>query len=125
MFPSHDRQLLINISEDLVKPNSHESWFGEQGYYRVNERLQEQPDTRYFIFTDTGFQSEFTVFKALTSDIAEVHLIQLHRPNHDFSNDSREYVEDKWDDTHLIYNDLTLASLKVNIHALLNYGLNL
>lgn len=84
------RQLLINISEKLIKPSFNKVWFAEQCAVKVGSIKDDKP----IVITDSGFQYEFDHFKERLKDFADVRLIQVRRDGCNFDNDSREYVID-------------------------------
>lgn len=80
------RQALIHVSENVIKPRYGKEFFG----LKAVEHLQVY-DGEYgnFVFSDGGFPEEC---ECLVKHGYEVHIIQLHHPDFDFSKDSRNYV---------------------------------
>ena len=77
------RQFMIWISEDVIKPQ-----FGEQYFGRImaeNVRDSQVP----IIVTDGGFPEEV---KPLVSDGIQVNICRLHRTGYTFDGDSRNYL---------------------------------
>jgi len=96
------RKLLIGISEDLIKPQFGDTYFGKVAVTKVLQRIEALTDTEWqcpnnaLVFTDSGFQAEYDVFKqAMDKHHIPTQLIQIHRPEKSFDGDSREYVYDK------------------------------
>lgn len=102
------RQLLINISEDLVKPSMGKVWLAWQLHDKIQSLRQM---FGVFIITSVGFQYEFDELKTLFDGIAQVRLINLQREGHTYDGDSREDVSDG-EDTIVIHNDEGLEELK-------------
>ena len=109
------RQLLIAISEDLIKPIFGRDYFGARAAEMI-EYLYETGACYTFIFTDSGFQCEY---ERLVKDLTETYddvgfvLVNLHRKGHTFEGDSREWVkplENTFNTT--IFNDGSLADLE-------------
>ena len=77
------REMLIKISEDMVKPQFGNDFFGQNLGRRITEDVT--------IITDSGFQEELTPL--VNKFGAENILIyQLHRPGYTFKGDSRSYL---------------------------------
>lgn len=102
------RELLIRISEGLIKPCFSKIWFAEQCAQRV---IKLEGYNQPIVITDSGFQYEFDHFKECLKDFADIRLIQLTRKGCTFDNDSREPVSDG-ENTIYINNDGTLDELK-------------
>lgn len=81
------RQALIHVSENIIKPRFGKRFFGNKAveYLGLHHRK-----TRNFVFSDGGFPEEVG---CLVDNGYEVHIIQLHHPDFDFSKDSRNYVD--------------------------------
>jgi hypothetical protein len=78
------REYLIKISEDWVKPVHGEEYFGEAALANC---LGEGP----FIFTDSGFPNEVQPF--IDADM-DVLIFRLERDGFTFEGDSRDYLPD-------------------------------
>ena len=116
-YPTTMRKLLIAISEDLVKPQLGKEYFGLQAAKRVLDeyKYNKEYSTETFfqlkdviVFTDSGFCYEYEIFLShIDSQKLKIktHLIQLHRPNCSFKNDSREWVTDNTKG-HLVINNI-------------------
>lgn len=88
------RELMIDISENLMKPRFGQAHFGELAGMRVKEELNIISET--MVFTDTGFQSEFDALqKSLDPKHYQLHLVNIVRNGKNFDNDSREYITNK------------------------------
>lgn len=96
------RQFLIKISEEWVKPLFGKDYFGVM----ANNELMATPTEKVFIFSDGGFVEEL---KGLADKDTDLLIIRLHRPGADYSGDSRSYV----DPSGLLdsYNNVTLRKL--------------
>ena len=106
------RQLLINISEDLIKPSFGKTWFGEQAARRVNNSISCKSN-EVFLVSDSGFQHEYDAFKEAVHSSVKVQLVNVVRDNCDFTNDSREWVDDG--DKITIENNSTIEHLRDNV----------
>ena len=84
------RDLMIAISEDLVKPLFGRDHFGKLELERIKKIAQSQFFSRDFVFTDGGFIEEAQVF----ADDPNVNLvvIQVKRDGCSFDGDSRSYI---------------------------------
>jgi len=96
------REFLIKISEEWMKPVFGNSVFGIKAAKRI---LKSEEDI--FIFSDGGFQEEFD---AITSAVGEdnVLLIRLHRNGCSFEIDSRSHLNHKHEAD--IHNDSDIDS---------------
>jgi hypothetical protein len=80
------RQALIHVSEDIIKPKYGKKFFGLKAVETLRS-LDGQAGT--VVFSDGGFVEET---ECLIEHGFEVHIIQLHHKDFDFSKDSRDYV---------------------------------
>jgi hypothetical protein len=92
------RQLLIEFSEDFVKPRFGEDIFGKMLANKIR-RVETMNVERYVknlcIVTDAGFHDEVaTCIRALRPHGYTFSLWQMHRPGHDFTGDSRSYLDE-------------------------------
>lgn len=85
------RELMISFSEDFIKPNLGQDYFGMACGVRILER--KVPNNYVTIITDTGFQYEHDACVKLLEPNIKAHTVQIHRTNTNFDNDSREWVE--------------------------------
>lgn len=76
------REFFIHISESWVKPTLGSNQFGKLANWGDIPRCT--------VFPDGGFPVEVNEFAGRK----DVLLVRLHREGYDFSNDSREYIED-------------------------------
>lgn len=84
------RQFLIKISEEWIKPIFGQDYFGRQAAVAASKFIGFNQSV---IFTDGGFPDELnTMLEVLGED--NVLLVRLHREGRDFSNDSRNYLPD-------------------------------
>ena len=83
------REFLVKISEDWMKPVFGDDVFGIKAANRIMDSENE-----LFIFSDGGFKEEFD---AITSVVGEenVLLIRLHRNGCSFEGDSRSHLSHK------------------------------
>lgn len=82
------RKAMISFSEDWMKPKFGNSIFGKLAFARCTE--QEMFYDR-FVFDDSGFAEEAEYIISQVG-VANCTLIRLHRPECNFSNDSRTYI---------------------------------
>lgn len=80
------REALIHVSEDIIKPNLGDDFFGRSAAASVILNNK----SKNFVFSDGGFLSEI---KPLTK-VGVVTIIRLRREGFDFNNDSRSYFND-------------------------------
>lgn len=99
-FGKTPREAYIEFSEKLVKPIKGKDFFGRVAARRVKEKSTYE----YCIFTDSGFAEEaHAVVHTVGAD--NVLLIQLLRFGHDFTGDSRGYIQLPGVAMHIIVND--------------------
>ena len=79
------RQFLIKISEEWLKPTFDDGYFGRAAAEAI-DTLDSEKDV---VFTDSGFQKETDV---LIAHGYEVHVIHLRREGYSFDGDSRNYL---------------------------------
>ena len=86
------RELMIEVSENWVKPSLGKKQFGLLAAHRAS-----QAKTGMVIFSDGGFVEETEAIME-TFGSNNVLCIQLHREGYNFDNDSRGYLEmsDLW-----------------------------
>lgn len=87
IFPSTTpRQALIKLSEEFVKP-----LFGNDFFGHLTVQAIQKLASRHVVITDTGFTDEV---KPILDHYrpANVRIIQIHRPGHGYTEDSRDYV---------------------------------
>jgi hypothetical protein len=79
---STPREALIHFSEEVVKPKFGQDYFAKQ----FADSCAAHKDT---LMTDLGFQVEVD---ALADAMDLVVIVQLHHPDFNFENDSRQYI---------------------------------
>lgn len=82
------RQALIHVSEKVIKPTKGKRFFGNKAVEFLHANRFGQ--TGNYVFSDGGFPEECG---CLVDAGHDVHIIQLHHPEFDFSKDSRNYVD--------------------------------
>ena len=110
------RQALIKVSEDMIKPMYGNDYFGVSCAKTMN------PQGNYVI-SDAGFESEANVLidKFGKDDVV---LIQLSREGHDFSNDSRSYLNNLPVETFRIGNHDSIEIFFEKFNILINNLIN-
>lgn len=108
------RQLLIALSEELLKPRYGNSVFGN---FLWTEATKSANDL--FVVSDCGFQEE--VNRLINSaGASNCVLLRLHREGKDFNNDSRSFLRLQEVKSHDIHNNLTPHDLTMRvIHAII------
>lgn len=91
------RQAQIALSEMHIKPTYGAEIFGTWLAARIRRivelnaaALVQKPQT--FFVPDSGFESEFNSLRQCFPD-ADIGIMQVHRRDYDFTNDSRSYIE--------------------------------
>jgi hypothetical protein len=81
------RQALIYVSEEIIKPKYGKDYFGN----KVAEQIEEGNN---YVLSDGGFMEELLpLFEKVGPE--NVIVIQLTREGHDYSSDSRRYINGK------------------------------
>ena len=80
------REALIHVSEEVVKPEYGEDYYGQKIVYKI----QNSPD-RYVFLSDGGFKSELT---PLLDKGYNVHIVKLERSGATFEGDSRTLLNE-------------------------------
>ncbi len=91
------REFLIYMSEDVIKPHFGEAYFGKRSADLVKD--DEENDT--FVFSDGGFYPELLELAKLED--TKVILVRLRREGCNFDNDSRDYLYSEDIEMHDIY----------------------
>ena len=79
------RQAMIFVSEEIIKPAFGKQYFGSSAAKLLSEN-------KINIFSDGGFEDEtIPVCDKIGAD--NVMIIRIHRLGHDFSSDSRRYLD--------------------------------
>lgn len=103
------REAQIDLSEKYLKPLYGNDCFGRWMYDRLvylhelHDRIKQDTFT---VIPDSGFSNEAEPLLALSN--TKLALMQVHRPGHDFSKDSRSYIELPGVHTFALYNNGTL-----------------
>ena len=84
-MPISPRQALIFTSENIIKPNHGDDYYGQAAVNRCRAR-----NSTLAVFSDGGFQSEI---EPLQKAYHNVIIFRLHREGHTFEGDSRAYLE--------------------------------
>lgn len=86
------RQLCIKMSEDFTKKLFNKEYFGEVLTYKVDELYMSRVRPTQFLISDGGFDYELNpIIKAFGNE--SVHVVKINRPNHEFGNDSRGWID--------------------------------
>ena len=83
--PISPRQALIFTSENIIKPNHGDDYYGQAAVRRCREGK-----STLAVFSDGGFNSEI---KPLQDAYQNVIIFRLHREDHTFEGDSRSYLD--------------------------------
>lgn len=91
------RDLLIRISEDLIKPAFHRGHWGSLLARQVVQMMKTDTTLKGFVFSDLGFIDEYETFieelAVLMPGVKfNIIIVQIHRGGTNFDNDSRGYV---------------------------------
>lgn len=97
------REYMIYVSEEVMKPAFGKTYFGEAALKELNKYKYQNFK---FVFSDGGFPEELEVLSAAPE--YKIIIVHLYREGCDFSNDSRNYVE--WPGVKItkVYNNKTL-----------------
>lgn len=90
------RQMLIEVSENVIKPEKGQEYFGEA----LKDTILNGEYDYYFI-SDSGFVPELESIVE-TIDRENLILIKLEREGTSFNNDSRDYIPEEFIDKHFI-----------------------
>lgn len=107
------RQFLIKISEEWMKPLFGNEVFGQRMAARACEEQDKAEGKATIVFTDGGFKEELD---AMVNWIGEKHvlLVRIHRRGCSFEGDSRNYLPDIYH-TYDLYNNGTLEQAVVEL----------
>ncbi len=114
------RQAMINVSENIIKPNFDKRYFGEQSLIK----MEKNPYSQFYIFSDGGFEEELEPF--IEAGV-EVIVIRLHREGKTYAGDSRRYIENSpvvivdWENTGEFEN--AEQCIRILIKSLVVYGI--
>lgn len=79
------RELMIHLSEKVVKPMLGEDYFGKKAASKIEKGKD-------YVFSDGGFTHELKRLATETKETHEVVIVRIFRPGCDFNSDSRGYV---------------------------------
>ena len=82
------RQVLISFSEDWMKPKLGKDIMGRVALLR----LKQLPLWRNIAISDSGFENEVLPW-IREFNAQNILLVRIHRPGHNFSGDSRTYLD--------------------------------
>jgi hypothetical protein len=100
------RQFMIKISEEWMKPLFGKDVFGVRAAESARQKIWTTQGKYAVVFTDGGFKEELdAMVRTLGED--NVLLVRVHRDGTNFDNDSRNYLPDI-KHTHDLHNDDTL-----------------
>ena len=86
------REFLIKISEEWVKPVFGKTFYGSRAAEDTMQIISQGVDV---VFSDGGFQEEFNEIRD-TVGPENILLVRLHRDGHTFDNDSRSHLNHLW-----------------------------
>lgn len=113
------REFLIKISEEWVKPIFGKDYFGKMSKHKIDE-ISSTPTfvpKNIFVFSDGGFIEEIN---ALKDDDTQIIIIHLYRTNTSFNNDSRTYITINGCEHEELYNIHDLEVLFKNTSDIVN-----
>lgn len=105
------REMLIHVSEDVLKPLFGQDVFGKAAVKYLKSRTEDLTDP--VVISDCGFVDEmFPIINFFGKE--NCHVIKVKRPGYNFGGDSRSYVdiEKLGLDEHWIINDGSLEELE-------------
>ena len=107
------RQALIKVSEEVIKPNYGNQYFGEYAASRI-------AGGGNYVFSDGGFIEELApVVRCFGGN--NVLVVRVHRPDCTFEGDSRDYLPDGLaGHTEDIYNNDTLEAFYEELDGVVN-----
>lgn len=103
------RQLLIALSEELLKSRYGDSYFGNALWTEACNS-----SSNLFVVSDCGFKEECDRLVS-SAGASNCLLIRLFRSNHDFNGDSRSYISIPQVATKDIHNNLTPHDLTMRV----------
>lgn len=106
------RAAYIDFSENISKPK-----YGNDVWIQHMLKDIKESDSETFVISDVGFPGEVS---ALTIHGIVTYLLYVHRPGHDFSKDSRNFViSGTAVISNSVYNTGTIADLQNNVDTLM------
>lgn len=108
------RQFLIKISEEWVKPVFGKSYFGQ---CLAAEVMKSLPDS-INIVSDGGFIDE--IYPLVNSEDVKVIIVKIHREGASYANDSRRYIDNSslWQTVEVMNVD---GKLEDTVYKIINY----
>ena len=103
------RQLLIALSEELLKPRYGNAVFGNLLWTEATKS-----SSSLFVVSDCGFESEVARLVS-SAGPRNCMLFRLHREGHDFTGDSRSYLDINGLASKDIHNNLTPHDLTMRV----------
>lgn len=84
------RDALIFVSEQVIKPNLGNDYFGRATLIDIAKEI----DNNFVVVSDCGFIEEIiTLSESDLIDSEDIMIVRVHRSGYDFSKDSRSYVD--------------------------------
>lgn len=108
------RQAQIWLSEEVMKPKFGPDIFGRlmsKGVYGID------PRRRLVVISDSGFLTEANDV-ADRFGMANVHVVEIHKPGCSFEGDSRSYWSSERWNRHVLHNDGTLEEYEAKVLSL-------
>jgi hypothetical protein len=113
--PTTYRDLLIGLSEDVIKPKLGLTFFGKLLADEVSNSAAHD-----FVITDCGFTEEVHEFISRLYNQYQIHLWRITRPGCSFTNDSREFIQPlPAHPFQIIHNDGSLTDLQLQVISLM------
>lgn len=103
------RQFLIDLSEKFFKP-----LYGPEVFAHLLWGEVKKSSSKLFVISDCGFQGEVTRLVS-NAGVKNCILYRLHRDGHDFTNDSRSYINIPETPSRDIPNNLTPHDLTMRV----------
>jgi hypothetical protein len=112
------RNAYIWLSEEVLKPKFGRNFFGKLAVRTIKYRLSQKSEAEpIVVISDCGFIEEVQcLIEAFGAE--NVNVVHLYRPDTNYSNDSRGYVDAGI--KHLVFNNSDLTDLKEKVIAVVN-----
>lgn len=94
-FNMSQRQFLIYVSEEVIKPKFGKDYFGKF----IADKIDKAYDG-VFIFSDGGFVEEV---EPLAKVVDHIYIVRLTRTGCSWGSDSRGYINSLWDNSTLVH----------------------
>ena len=119
------RQAYIWMSEEVIKPKFGRVFFSKALIKKIENAMFSVAFRNYdgfrkaIVVSDVGFDEEWAEFRYYFG-VNNCLLIQTTRPNHDFSNDSRNYIVEKYGslNIHIINNDSDIPTYTKKVQSI-------